>query len=229
MATEVVITGLGMVTPLGDDPAEVLRRIEAGDSAARPPSRFDGRPFGCPVCAEIADFDAGRCVPEPKTLRLMNRDAVLAVAAARLAIQDAGVKVGADYASDAVALFGATGRGVRPKGLPDPPGPTTQIRPARTLLKEARRLRNSARTFIVALARPVSLAIPDDKAKRLLESAGAETDTTTRHPLLLRLSGLLLFRFAARQLFGLLFQLPPRKTRDVPDAGPWGSVTAPFG
>jgi hypothetical protein len=62
----------------------------------------------------------------------------------------------------------------------------------------------------------LSLAIPDDKAKCLLESARAETDTTTRNPLLLlRLSGVLLFRFAERQLVGLLFQLPPRKTRDV--------------
>jgi len=41
--------------------------------------------------------------------RLMNRDAQLAVAAARLAILDAGISVGSTYAPDEIGLYGATG------------------------------------------------------------------------------------------------------------------------
>ena len=116
MPASVVITGIGTVTPLGLDPREVLRRIEAGESAATSPTGFDPSPFACRVCAEVKDFQPQRYVSEPKLLRLMNRDAGLAVAAAHLALLDAGLKVGADYPPDEVALFGATGLA----GLPLP-------------------------------------------------------------------------------------------------------------
>jgi hypothetical protein len=46
----------------------------------------------------------------------MNRDAQLAAAAARLAVRDAGLRVGADYAADEVGLFGATGLACMPAG-----------------------------------------------------------------------------------------------------------------
>ena len=98
-----------MVTPLGKDPREVLRRIEASESAAAPPKRFDASPFACPVCAEVKDFRPQDYVAEPKMIRLMNRDAQLAVAAAHLALQDARLRVGTDYPPEEIALFGATG------------------------------------------------------------------------------------------------------------------------
>ena len=109
VADSVVVTGVGTVTPLGATPDEVLRRVEAGESAARPPSRFAAAPFSCPVCAEIPDFDPRRFVGESKALRLMNADAALAVAAARLAMRDARLAVDADYPGDETALYGATG------------------------------------------------------------------------------------------------------------------------
>ena len=49
-----------------------------------------------------------------------------------------------------------------------------------------------------------------------------------RNPLLLlEFVGLLLLRFATRQLFALLFQLPPRFTRFEPEVAPRRSVCAP--
>ena len=108
LSGEVVITGIGMVTPLGRSPADVIRRIGQGDSAAAAPC-FDPSPFHCRVCASVADFDAEAFFPDNKTLRLMNRDAQMAVVAARLAMEDAGVQVGATYASEDIALYGATG------------------------------------------------------------------------------------------------------------------------
>jgi 3-oxoacyl-[acyl-carrier-protein] synthase II len=106
---KVVITGVGMVTPLGNDPGEVLRRIQAGDNAAASPTGFDGGVFECPVCAEVRDFDPQRYLGEAKMVRLMNRDAQLAVGAARLALEHAGVKSGVTYRPEEIALFGATG------------------------------------------------------------------------------------------------------------------------
>ncbi len=98
-----------MVTPLGNRPAEVLRRIQAGDSAADSPKSFDGSVFGCPVCAEVKDFEPQHYLSEAKMVRMMNRDAQLAVAAARLALEHAGVKSGTTHRPEEIALFGATG------------------------------------------------------------------------------------------------------------------------
>jgi len=109
MRTEAVITGIGLVTPLGQNPMDVLRDIEAGKSAAAAPTRFAATPFSCPVCAEIQDFQPQRYVSETKMIRLMNRDAQLAVAAAHLALAEAGIKPGATHSPEEIALFGATG------------------------------------------------------------------------------------------------------------------------
>ena len=98
-----------MVTPLGSNPTEVLRRIRAEDSAAASPTGFDASAFACPVCAQVRDFEPQRYVSEAKMVRLMNRDAQLAVAAARLALEDAGVTSGTTYPPEDIALFGATG------------------------------------------------------------------------------------------------------------------------
>jgi len=112
----VVITGIGMVTPLGSDPERVLDRIASGESAVGEPSGFDAAPFDCRFCCEVTGFDAEAYFPENKTLRLMNRDAQLAVAAAHLAVRDAGLSIGSDYDAAEVALFGTTGFAGMPVG-----------------------------------------------------------------------------------------------------------------
>lgn len=105
---DVVVTGIGMVTALGQNPGDVLRCISDNDSAAAEPG-FDSSRFDCPVCASIQDFDAELFFPENKTLRLMNRDAQMAVAAAKLAMDDAKIKAGQFYLPEDIALYGSTG------------------------------------------------------------------------------------------------------------------------
>ena len=80
---EVAITGMGLVTPLGCDPGEILERIMRGEKAIRPAPFASS--LACRVFAPVVGFDAARHFPENKTLRLMNRDAQMAVVAARLA------------------------------------------------------------------------------------------------------------------------------------------------
>jgi 3-oxoacyl-(acyl-carrier-protein) synthase len=102
---DAVITGIGLVTPLGCTAGEVVDRILRGEKALRP------LPFAspCPSFAFVPDFDAAGFFPDNKTLRLMNRDAQMAVVAARLAMQDSGVVPGTLYPAEEIALYGATG------------------------------------------------------------------------------------------------------------------------
>jgi 3-oxoacyl-[acyl-carrier-protein] synthase II len=108
MANNVVITGIGMVTPLGNSPEVVLDKLHRQTKAFSRPS-FDVAPFACPYTAAVDDFDAEVFFPENKTLRMMNRDAQMAVVAARLALQDSGIIAGQTCPPDQIALFGATG------------------------------------------------------------------------------------------------------------------------
>jgi len=137
---------MGAITPLGTSPSQVLRRIEAGDSAASPPAHFDASPFTCPVCAPIADFDIEKYVSASKTVRLMSREAQLAVAAARLALSDAGVRPGVEYPPEDMGLFGATGLAGLPLGEVTPliqhsAGPDGVFDPARFGSEALRRVR----------------------------------------------------------------------------------------
>jgi 3-oxoacyl-[acyl-carrier-protein] synthase II len=105
--TDVVITGMGMVTPLGDESGTVADRVLRNESAARPVPISP--PVACRRFAPLENFDAGKHFPDNKALRLMNRDALLAVVAARRAIEDAALVPGVSYPPEEIALYGATG------------------------------------------------------------------------------------------------------------------------
>ncbi len=102
VVVEAAVTGIGLVTPLGCDPNTVLDQILQGRQAVQP------TPFG-PAFVPVADLDAAEYYPDNKTLRLMNRDAQMAVVAARLAMRDAGIVPGELYPAEEIALYGATG------------------------------------------------------------------------------------------------------------------------
>ena len=108
MAANVVITGVGIVTPLGHCAEEVLKRISLNETAACKPD-FETDKFDCAVCAPVREFDAEEYFPENKTLRLMNRDAQMGVVAARFAMEDAAIRPGEIYPPEDIALFGSTG------------------------------------------------------------------------------------------------------------------------
>ncbi len=88
---ETVVTGIGVVSPIGVGLEAFRASLLSGVSGVGPITQFD--PGGLPVrsAAEVRDFDARRFVPNRKSLKVMARDAQLGVAASRLAFQEAGL------------------------------------------------------------------------------------------------------------------------------------------
>src|SRR5580765_6650520 len=98
------VTGLGAVTPLGNDAPSTWEAAVAGRSGIDFISAFDASEFPVRIAAEVKGFD-GAAVVGPKEARRLDRNVLLAVAAATEAVGDAGLD-GA-YDQDRVGvLFG---------------------------------------------------------------------------------------------------------------------------
>ena len=91
----VVITGMGAVTPLGDSVDEYWASLVAGKSGIGPLTLVDPTDYPCKVAGEIPDFDPGKYI-NPREARRMARFSQTAVAAAALAIEDAGLDMSAE-------------------------------------------------------------------------------------------------------------------------------------
>ncbi len=94
MNRRVAVTGIGLVTPLGIGKAAFAERLFRGDSAIAEIAGFDTSRFPSHLGAEVRDFKA-RDFISLKTLRRMDRLSQMATAAARLALEDAGIVVDA--------------------------------------------------------------------------------------------------------------------------------------
>jgi 3-oxoacyl-[acyl-carrier-protein] synthase II len=100
----VVVTGLGAVTPIGNDARSTWRAAVAGESGIDWIRSFDASGFPVRVAAEVKDFDAAS-VASPKEVRKLDRNVLLALGAAREAVADARLD-GAYDASRVGILFG---------------------------------------------------------------------------------------------------------------------------
>jgi 3-oxoacyl-[acyl-carrier-protein] synthase II len=88
----VVITGLGAVTPLGNDVESTWSNLVAGESGAGEITAFDASEYPVNFACELKDFDPGQWI-ERKQARRMDRFAQMIVAAARQAEADSGLDV----------------------------------------------------------------------------------------------------------------------------------------
>src|SRR5881397_693408 len=86
----VVVTGLGAVTPLGNDAPSTWRAALAGESGIDWIRSFDARELPVKVAAEVKDFDPSQ-VASPKDVRKLERNVLLSLGAAREAMGDAGL------------------------------------------------------------------------------------------------------------------------------------------
>ncbi|MER3412062.1 MAG: beta-ketoacyl-[acyl-carrier-protein] synthase II, partial [Thermoleophilia bacterium] len=92
MRRRVVITGLGAVTPLGNDVQTTWENLIAGRSGAGPITQFDASGFAVTFACEVKGFDPTDWI-DRKRARRMDRFAQLIVAAARQAVEDARLQV----------------------------------------------------------------------------------------------------------------------------------------
>ena len=101
-------TGLGMVSPLGNDVESSWSGLVAGESGAAEIQQFDANEFPVHFACELKDFDPTVWI-ERKQARRMDRFAQMILAAARQAEADSGLDIGKE--SDRVGASIATGIG----------------------------------------------------------------------------------------------------------------------
>ena len=85
----VVITGVGAITPLGNDWPTSWSGIVNGASGVGPITLFDASTFPSSIAAEVKDFDPVPFMPHKKHLKFANRFTTFGLAAAREAVDDA--------------------------------------------------------------------------------------------------------------------------------------------
>jgi 3-oxoacyl-[acyl-carrier-protein] synthase II len=103
MTREVVVTGVGAVTPIGHGSQGLYAGLRRERSAVDRITRFDATPFSCQVAGEVRDFDPGAYM-NAKQIRRLDRYAQFAVACARMALDDARLDL-AEENRDAIGCF----------------------------------------------------------------------------------------------------------------------------
>ena len=104
-----VVTGMGAITPIGNDVATFWSNLAGGVSGVARITRFDPSDLEVQIAAEVKDFDP-RDWMDFKQARRMSRFSQIAVAAARQAIDDAKLEIG-DHNRDDIAVVVNTGGG----------------------------------------------------------------------------------------------------------------------
>ncbi len=90
MLKRVVITGLGIVSPVGTGLEKFWSSLTTGISGVGPVTRFDPAQFGTKIAGEVKDFEPTRYIGK-KEARRMDRFTQFAVAATEMALQDAAL------------------------------------------------------------------------------------------------------------------------------------------
>jgi 3-oxoacyl-[acyl-carrier-protein] synthase II len=109
MSRRVVVTGIGLITPIGIGSDAVWARLHGGGSAVQRIDRFDSSPFRSHIAAQVNDFDP-EAMLSPRQARRTDRCSQLGLAATRLALEDARLDLAAER-SDRVGVMMGTALG----------------------------------------------------------------------------------------------------------------------
>ncbi|MFH1847648.1 MAG: beta-ketoacyl-ACP synthase II [Candidatus Omnitrophota bacterium] len=88
----VVVTGVGAITPIGNNKTEYWNALISGKNGAARLTAFDPGPFTCQIAAEVKDFDPARHF-QPKQARRMDRFVQFGIVASREAVKDSGLNL----------------------------------------------------------------------------------------------------------------------------------------
>ncbi|HET7126763.1 MAG TPA: beta-ketoacyl-ACP synthase II, partial [Lysobacter sp.] len=102
----VVVTGLGIVSPLGNDLATSWDGIVSGRSGIGPITHFDASAFPTRIAGEVKDFDPATWIA-PKDIKKMDPFVHYGVAAALMAIADSGIAIEGEAAERIGVAIGA--------------------------------------------------------------------------------------------------------------------------
>ena len=102
----VVVTGMGMLSPLGNTVDETWKSILKGESGIGPITHFDTEQFTTRFAGEVKDFDPKQYIPA-KDVKKMDRFIQLGIAASKQAIEDANLTIDESNAHRAGAAIGS--------------------------------------------------------------------------------------------------------------------------
>jgi 3-oxoacyl-[acyl-carrier-protein] synthase II len=105
-----VITGIGAVTPLGNDAQTTWENIKNGVSGIGPATIFDVEKVDVKIAAEVKGF-APEEFMDKREARRMGRYSQFAVAASQMAVKDAGIQIGEDIQPERVGVWIGSGIG----------------------------------------------------------------------------------------------------------------------
>ncbi len=106
----VVVTGLGIVSPLGNNVETFWKNLVAGQCGVGPITAFDATAFDCKIAAQVKDFDPTPAFPSPKEVRRTDRYSQFGIHAAWQALKDSGLDV-EKVNSDEIGVFIGSGIG----------------------------------------------------------------------------------------------------------------------
>ena len=106
----VVVTGMGVVTPLGHDLDTFWKNIVSGQCGVDKILAFDASPFETRVAAEVRNFDPLPAFPSPKDIRRTDRYSQFGVYAAWSALKDSGLDLAKENC-DEIGVFLGSGIG----------------------------------------------------------------------------------------------------------------------
>ncbi len=90
----VVLTGVGAVTPVGNNVKDFWEALLSGKTGVARLTAFDPSPFSSQIAAEVKGFDATKYMT-PKQERRFDPFVKFAIAAAKMAVEDSGLDLGA--------------------------------------------------------------------------------------------------------------------------------------
>ena len=106
-APRIVITGIGVVSPIGIGVEPFWNSLREGTSGVKPYSLLQGTEMPVRFGGEITDFDPKQYVTPRKSLKVMSRDIQTGFAAAAMAVEDAGIDTGTLNHDRFGVVFGA--------------------------------------------------------------------------------------------------------------------------
>ncbi|HTI97317.1 MAG TPA: beta-ketoacyl-ACP synthase II [Dongiaceae bacterium] len=103
----VVVTGIGLVTPLGNEPETFWQKLIAGASGIERITHFDAAAFDTQIAGEVRNFDPAPAFPSPKEIRRTDRFSQFGIYAGWAALQDSGADLSKLNCDEIGAIIGS--------------------------------------------------------------------------------------------------------------------------